>query len=320
MRDLKDYVIPLITPYTEAGNVDIPAARKIARYIADLPGCGAVYFGSVYQEFWALGLFERIELMAAMIDEVNADMPVVAGVSSASLTDTLSLVNAATQQGADYLMIWPPIFGPRDERGVREFYRRVLDHTELPSFVYSTHLEELGYYLTSPTIEALADEFPHVFGIKEGSADLTKFLDLTRRLGSRLKVGTPFEEYWITAKLAYPDLAADFLMGSSRAMYMQSRERPYVATALDRLRNGDISGGFIALAQVADLVNLQMDSFARGVHPIALAKYVLSVISGSSPSVREPTPTLDRGTTTAIFDVLRRLGLVESAAATADAV
>jgi 4-hydroxy-tetrahydrodipicolinate synthase len=256
---------------------------------------------------------ERVELMGAMLDEARGGVPVVAGVSSASLPDTLRLVDGATSMGADYLMIWPPIFGPRDEAGVGNFYKKVLEHTDLPCFVYSTHLEELGYYLRPQLIEALADRYPHVYGVKDGRGDVTQFLNLTASLGGRLKIGTPFEEYWIMAKLAYPELAADFLLGSSRAMYMQTPARPLLAEALNALRDGSLGPGLRALDAVAPLVELQMASFARGVHPIALAKFVLGHLAGMSSAVREPTPVLDDETAHAVVDVLAKLGLLPAA-------
>jgi dihydrodipicolinate synthase/N-acetylneuraminate lyase len=311
MRELKDYVLPLVTPFRDDGEVDFKAAAAVVRYTQQMPGCGGLYFASVYQEFWTLAVSERVELMTTVIDEADESMPRVVGVSSASVTDTKLLVRAAADQDVDYLMVWPPTSGPRDEKGVLGFYRRVLDQTDLPCFLYTTHLEELNYFLSTGAIETLAQEFPHVYGVKDGTGSVTNLLDLTARFAGRLKIGTPFEEYWALARQVYPKDAADFLMGASRALYMQTPERPYLSDALNCIRAGDIAGGLAKLQIVSDLVAIQMESFQRGIHPISLAKYALSLQGGWSAAVRVPTPELDDVTQARVRSVLVGLGMVD---------
>jgi 4-hydroxy-tetrahydrodipicolinate synthase len=311
MRPLKDYVLPLVTPFDADGGVDLKAAAAVVRYTQQLPGCGGLYFGSVYQEFWTLAVSERVELMVTMIDNADDSMPRVVGVSSASIVDTELLVRAAVEQDVDYLMIWPPTFGPRDEKGVLDFYRRILDLTDLPCFLYTTHLSELNFYLSTHAIEMLAQEFPQVYGVKDGTGSVTNLLDLTGRFAGRLKIGTPFEEYWALARAAYPADAADFLMGASRPLYMQTLDHPFLANALNSMRAGDIAAGVAMLDVVSDLIALQMESFQQGIHPISLLKYAMSLHGGWSAAVRVPTPELDDATRTKVRLLLTGLGMLD---------
>jgi 4-hydroxy-tetrahydrodipicolinate synthase len=307
---MRGHVMTVTTPFDEDLAVDFGAAAANVEYLLGLPGCGGLYLGSVYQEFWTLTMAERTRLMRVVVDAVDGRVPVVAGVSSASIRDTIELIAVAESAGADYLMMWPPIFGPRTDQGVLDFYRQTLPTTSLPTFVYSTRLKELGYYLDNVCIQILADEFDHVYGVKDGTGDLSEFLERTGTFGGRLKIGTPFEEYWMVGRVAYPATAADFLLGSSRACYMQTRERPYLHEMVTAIRRDQAGEAFAALSPIRGLIRLQSESFARGVHPIALMKYAMSLNGHRGVAVRPPTPPLSPGDQQRVRAVMEHAGLV----------
>ena len=311
-ESLHDFVIPLLTPFTGDLDVDHDALRHNVRHTLAIPGCGALYVGSVYQEFWTLTVSERIELLETVSDEAAGRAPIVAGISSASVREAIELARAAERARADLLMLWPPLWGPRDFPGVRRFYECVAAETSLPLFIYSTTLQELGFYLDPQMIEELADGIPNVVGVKDGSGNVSTFLSLTEHLGDRLAIGTPFEEYWALARGAYPRQATDFLFGASRPMYMQSQARPYVAETLDLIRRGEQEKAFASLAAVRDLVGLQMESFRRGVHPVSLVKYACFLLGQRGPEVRPPTPVLAESERGRIQEVLSKVGLLGS--------
>lgn len=305
-------MIPLLTPFTNDSDVDHVALRHNVRHTLAIPGCGALYVGSVYQEFWTLTVRERIDLLETVSDEAAGRAPIVAGISSASVREAIELARAAEQAHVDVLMLWPPLWGPRDFAGVRRFYECVAAETSLPLFIYSTTLQELGFYLDPQMIEELADRIPNVVGVKDGSGNVSTFLSLTEHLGGRLAIGTPFEEYWALARSAYPNQATDFLFGASRPMYMQSQARPYLAEALRLIRDGKQESAFASLAAVRDLVGLQMESFRRGVHPVSLVKYACFLLGQHGPEVRPPTPVLSEPERARIKQVLSKVGLVGS--------
>jgi 4-hydroxy-tetrahydrodipicolinate synthase len=309
LADVHDYVIPLITPFTESGEVDLEAARHNVRHTLEIPGCGALYFGSVYQEFWTLTTTERLRLFDVVATEGGGQRPVVAGVSSTGVAEAIELAAGVTASGADFLMVWPPLWGPRNRESVRRFYHEFAEQTDKPMFIYSTALAELGYYLDPSAIHELAAEIPSICGVKVGG-NLAAYLALVSGLGHRLAVGTPYEEYWAIARQAYPDRTPDFLLGASRPMYMQTRERPYLSTMLDLLREGRITEAFGQLERVRDLIALQTASFQRGVHPIALVKYACSLLGQRGPDVRAPTPALPESEANRVREILTRLELI----------
>lgn len=308
---MKDHIIPLFTPFDSTLELDRAAlTHNVARTI-ELPGCGGIYIGSVYQEFWALTTSERQQIAELVIETVNGRIPVVVGVSSASMKTTLRLAEAARDCGADMLMVWPPTFGPRDNAGVLRFYETVTSNIDVPTCVYSTTLPELGFYLDDGMLHRLA-EMPTICAVKEASFSLTRYLQLLVTLGDRLAISTPFDEYWMIAKLAFPDETPDFLMGSSRALYMQSARRPYLQEILKLVRANRTREAYAIFAKLGtSIAELQMASFDRGSHPIAMVKYAAHRLGMVGTSVRPPTPELTLQEKQKVDEMLERLSLLD---------
>ena len=307
---LSGYVIPLTTPFDGVREVDYDALCFNVNRTLDLPGCGGIYIGSVYQEFWTLTTAERIAITRTVADEVRGRVPVVAGVSSGSLKTTIELAEAALEAKADMLMAWPPIFGPRDSAGVLRFYEGLVQHVPLATCVYSTSLDELGFYLDESLLRELA-ALPPICVVKEASFNITTYLHLVETLGDRLAISTPFDEYWMLAKLALPTKTPDFLMGASRPLYMQSPGQPNFSRILELVRNNQVEDAYRILAGLSDMIqDLQMESFQSGRHPIAMVKYAASRLGMRGTTVRPPTPELTASEKKKVDEMLGRLRLV----------
>jgi 4-hydroxy-tetrahydrodipicolinate synthase len=307
---LSKYVVPLLTPYAKDGSVDFAAMRFNVEHTLRIPGCTAVYFGSIYQELWLLTEGERHELLEVVIDQVAGRVPVVAGLSSPSAAVSSALLKRAQQAGADVLMLWPPTWGPRDRAGVMTFYREVLQEAELPTFVYSSTLSELDFHLDVDAIGQLAEEFQVIAGVKDGTGSLTHFLALVNALGDRLSVSAPREEFYAVARQVYTDKAAPFLFGSARAMYMQSESRPILRDSIDWIDAGDSVRGIRALDQVRGLIDAHSQALANGAHPITWVKYACYLMGQHTLETRAPMPVLGEGARARLVQLLEEARLI----------
>jgi 4-hydroxy-tetrahydrodipicolinate synthase len=306
---LMNYIIPLTTPFDGQGNIDREAARHNVEHTLRIPGCGGLYFGSVYQEFWTLTIAERVSLLGIVAEQLHGRKPLIAGVSSPSARDTAQLAAQAEAASVPFLMIWPPFWGPRNDAGVLEWYRRVMEKVATPTFIYSTTLKELDYHLHADLLECLMDEFPQICGVKDGTGNVSHFLGLTSRFGDRLAVASTFEEYLALALQAYPSKAATFLLGASRPMYMQTPEHPYLWQALEAIRNGEYEIAFGFIDNVSSLIEAQMDSFRRGIHPVALVKFAACLLGQRGSEVRPPLPALTPNDEQEVRQLLAGAGL-----------
>lgn len=309
---LRGYVLPLTTPFTAKGLVDLDGVTVNVKRALHIPGATGLYIGSVYQEFWTLTIAERKELAEAVVKAVDSQLPVVVGVSASSIRDSLVLAHHAEECGADLIMAWPPIWGPRGDDGVLRYYEALSAAVTTPLCVYSTTLAELGYYLTPDLLARLAD-LDHICAVKEASFDLTRYLFLLQSLGDRLAISTPFEEYWLAGQALVPDRCPSFLLGSSRALYMQSAEQPALAEVFEAGLAGDVTRAFSLLRDIRPLIEgVQMSSFVdEGAHPIAAVKYALDLLGMVGGPVRDPTPALGASGKVRIRALLADAGLID---------
>jgi 4-hydroxy-tetrahydrodipicolinate synthase len=281
------------------------------RYLTELPGCGGLYVGSVYQEFWALSVSERKTVLEIVIEATEGRVPVVASASSTSLTEAVELAHHAQSLNVAVLMLWPPLFGPRSESGVIDFYERVAGETSLPVCAYSTTLSELGFYLRPAALEELAARIDNLVAVKEASFNISTHLSLLSSLGDRLEISSPFEEYWLAAQAFIPSCAPDYLMGSSRALYMQTHEAPILASFLDAARQGCYADAYRVLTRLRPLIEgVQMGAFERGAHPIAAVKYATGLLGLSGGPARTPTATMSDDERRSVRHALQAVGLI----------
>jgi dihydrodipicolinate synthase/N-acetylneuraminate lyase len=312
---LEGHLIPLTTPFTPDLDVDIPGLAHNVEMALALPESCGVYVGSVYQEFWTLSMAERKAVVGAVTGAVAGRAPVVAGISSTGLAYTLELLEHAESAGVDMVMVWPPMFGDRSDEGVYAFYEEVARTSSTPICVYSSTLRELGFY-AAPTLLARLARLPNICAVKEASFSLTTHLALVQELGAELAISTPFEEYWLAGRALVGGLEPNFLMGSSRAMYMQTPEKPRVAECFALGRDGQFAQAYARLAELRPLINkVQMHSFADGGHPIALVKTITELLGWSGGPVRPPTRPAAPGDAAFARSLLLDAGLIEPAVA-----
>lgn len=288
------YFTVLYTPLLPDGEIDEQGLRdNVARTLA-LPGVGGLSVHSIHQEFWTLTSRERKRVTEVVLDAVNGKVPVVVGASDPSARNVVDFARHAEDAGADAIMVWPPYYGPRTAAGVRAFYEYVAERTDIGLIAYSTTLSELGYYLAPEQVEALLP-IDNLCAVQNTTLDFAAYAAMMERVGGRISVTTSLEEYFLFGKQSFADgRAPDFLLGSSRPLFVQNAAQPRCGRFIEAVRRKDFPAaaeevrGIVAIAG-----KLQGRYFARGFHHIALSKALTGVLGmatgGSRPPVGQPT-------------------------------
>lgn len=120
-------------------------------------------------EFPSLTLDEKKRVMEAAARE-KGDLYMIAGVGSCSLAEVIELAAYAARAGADAALVVPPFyFKDVTAPGIVEFYRRVLDGSEIPVFLYNIPVYS-GVVISDEIIDPLAGH-PKLAGIKDTGGD-----------------------------------------------------------------------------------------------------------------------------------------------------
>ena len=293
--NFRGYFTVLYTPFRPDGEIDEPGLRRNVAATLALPGVGGLSVHSIHQEFWTLTGSERKRVTEIVIESVGGKVPVVVGASDTSARNVVDFARHAEQAGADAVMVWPPFYGPRTPDGVRAFYEFVAERIDIGMIAYSTTLSELGYYLAPDQVEALLP-VENLCAVQNTTLDFSAYAAMLERVGDRIPVTTSLEEYFLFGKMAFADgRAPDFLLGSSRPLFVQNAGQPRCGRFIEAANRKDFQAaaeevrGIVALAG-----KLQSRYFARGFHHVALSKALTGLFGmatgGSRPPLGAPTP------------------------------
>lgn len=288
-KNLHGYITVTTTPFTESGDIDENGLRRNVDHILALPGVNGLYLSSIYQEFWTMTTNERKRVAEIVIESTAGRVPVIVGTSHTSVRDVLDLAKHAQAAGADLIMVWPPFYGPRTEDGVRAFYEYVSERVDIGICLYSTTLAELGYFLTPELITRLA-EIDNICAVKEASLNLNGYSAIIERVGHLLPVSCPLEEYHLYGLTTFgPKIVPHFILGSSRPLYMQTKEHPYCAKFFQAVERSDFDEARESLRFILKISQrLHSRYLTKGGHNVALTKYITSLFGMAAGPVRPP--------------------------------
>jgi dihydrodipicolinate synthase/N-acetylneuraminate lyase len=100
-------------------------------------------------------------------------------------------------------------------------------------------------------------------------------------------------------------------MGSSRALYKQTPERPLMARCIEPAQAGRLPEAYAVLADVKLLIDrIQMRYLSSGRHPIALVRHATELLGWAGGPVRSPIPAATAEDRRAAAETLAASGLL----------
>ncbi|MFI9252432.1 4-hydroxy-tetrahydrodipicolinate synthase [Streptomyces sp. NPDC053069] len=159
----------MITPFTEAGALDLAGARKLAaRLVAG--GCDGLVLSGTTGESPTTTDTEKAELIAAVREAVGDRTSLVAGVGTADTRHTVELTRAAEEAGADGVLLVTPYYSRPPQEAVEAHFRAVADASALPVMLYDIP-GRTGTRIEPKTLIRLAAH-PRIVAVKDCSYDL----------------------------------------------------------------------------------------------------------------------------------------------------
>jgi dihydrodipicolinate synthase/N-acetylneuraminate lyase len=126
----------LVTPFDEAGDIDLDAHRHNVSWMTSR-GIDGLLIGGSTGEGPYLEPGERYSLVAAAREEAD-DAFIICGLSGESLREAETLAAEAAAAGADALLVVTPTSLARGwDDSVRRYYEALADIAELPVMLYS---------------------------------------------------------------------------------------------------------------------------------------------------------------------------------------
>jgi 4-hydroxy-tetrahydrodipicolinate synthase len=173
-------VTAMVTPFDDAGAIDLDGARRLARWLADHGSQALVVAGST-GESTALDDEERRALARAVVEAVT--VPVIVGTGSANTRHSVELTRDAEVAGAAGVLVVTPYYSRPSQQGLRSHFEAVAEATNLPVILYDIPART-GRRLAADTVLRLARAKRNVVALKDSSGDVAGAARLMAELPS----------------------------------------------------------------------------------------------------------------------------------------
>lgn len=175
----------MITPYDEAGNVDLDALAAFTDWQVREGIHGLIPLGST-GEFLSLSPDERTAITETVIRTVAGRVPVLVGTGAEDTREVVRLSREAEALGADGVMIIPPFYSTPTDDELYHHYKTVAGAIGIPIMVYNN--PATANVDLRPELVARLATIDGCDYIKESTLEVTRVRDIIRLCGERMTV------------------------------------------------------------------------------------------------------------------------------------
>lgn len=175
----------VLTPFTGDDAIDYNMFEKNIQAQIDA-GIDGIILGGSLGEASTLSNKEKSDLLIYTKKMVEGKLPVVMNIAEQSTRDAVQAANEAEKNGADGLMLLPPMRYKADDKETVEFFKTVAKNTSLPIMIYNNPVD-YKIMVTPDMFEELSD-IANIEAVKESTRDVSNVTRMINRFGDRYKI------------------------------------------------------------------------------------------------------------------------------------
>lgn len=176
-------IVPMVTPFTPAGAVDVPAVGRIVDHLLAGGAHGVFPLGTT-GEAASIAPGERREVVEATVSATRGRAPVFAGIASNCFRESVDAAKAYASIGdVQAVVAHMPSYYPLSDGEIEAYFLRLADAVPLPLVLYNipatTH-----HHIALPVVERLRGH-GNVVAIKDSAGDAARVAELLKLCGGR---------------------------------------------------------------------------------------------------------------------------------------
>lgn len=238
----KGIIPPIITPLTEAGEVNYAVLRQMVNHLIENGVHGLFPLGTT-GEFYAFDHQTYRKILETVIVESAGRVPVYGGANHITTRGVIELVKICEEVGTDAVSILTPMFVSQTQEELYDYYATIAEHTKLPIIMYNNK-PKTNVTIAPDTVAKLAD-IDNIVAVKDSTGDMTntaEYIRLTRGKEFSVLMG---RDTLIHAALCY---------GATGAIASCANVAPRIAADIyDKYVEGDLEGSLEAQFKLAPL-------------------------------------------------------------------
>ena len=264
MKEFHGIIPPVITPLNAERNLDVPGLERLIEHMIS-GGIHGIFVLGTTGEGPVLSNQARQAMIRETVRIVNGRIPVLAGVSSASLQDTVELAEYAKACHVSAAVAAPPCYFRLGVPELEDFYRTLAAEIQMPLFIYN--MPDMTKTTMSPELVIKLANIPNMRGYKDSTGNMIAFhkilLALKDRQDFSLFVGP--EEL----------LGESVLYGADGGVSGGGNLLPGLFVAM---YNAALKGDIAAMRKLQKIIYLNRQLYSIGKHQTSLVKGIKSAL------------------------------------------
>ena len=202
----------MVTPFNKDESINEEQLRYLVNHFIDQGVTGLVPCGTT-GEFVNMTLEERLKVIEIVVDETNGRVPVIAGTGESGTKMVIDSSKAATDIGADAVIIVTPYYLKPKAKGLYDHYFTIAEKTDIPIVLYNIPVCT-GVELPWTVVEDLVD-IENFVAIKDSSGDYKYHSALLEKVSDKISVLIGWDELVLGALAGG---AAGCILGSANVI------------------------------------------------------------------------------------------------------
>ena len=181
-------IMPAVTTkFTNEDKLDLKMFEVNIKAQLDA-GVHGIVLGGTLGEASTLEENEKRLLTTSTVDIVKGKVPVLMNVAEQSTKGAIKAAQQAEEDGAQGLMMLPPMRYKAGDRETVEYFKDVAHNTSLPIMIYNNPVD----YKIEVTLDMFEDllKYDNIEAVKESTRDISNVTRIKNRFGDRLKIMT----------------------------------------------------------------------------------------------------------------------------------
>jgi 4-hydroxy-tetrahydrodipicolinate synthase len=283
----------MVTPFDAKGALDLDAAQRLARWLAQQGNDGLV-LAATTGEASTLTDDERRNLVRAVSEAVT--IPVIAGTGSNDTAHTVMLTREAKSLGAAGVIVVAPYYSRPPQAGIEAHFRAAAEATDLPVMLYDVPLRT-GRRVARDVLLRLFRDVPNIVAFKDATGDPPAAASLVAEAGEHFDLYSGDDTY----ALPLAAVGSVGVVGTTTHWNAARFQQMYAA-----LERGDLQGAMRVHSQLIDsfeFVNSESSVFSMSI------KALLRELGHDVGDCRLPLPPAPPDVRDRARQVIRRLAL-----------
>ena len=178
---IRGVVVPMVTPFTQEGDVDTTAVAHITEHIVSA-GASVFVLGTT-GEGPSIHPTERIRLIEAVIEQTDGRKLIFAGISDDCLDVSIQQARQYAELGVDLVVAHLRRYFPLTDNEMAQYFLTLADHVPVPLILYNMPITT-KMSLPLGVIEPLS-RHPNIAGIKDSENDRDRLSDSMKQWRGR---------------------------------------------------------------------------------------------------------------------------------------